>query len=282
MYGMTARFAAILVCCALIAAGCGSSGSDTSTTATGSSGTATDPGTIEGNELEQMPKAPEPDSTPPKLSGASASDTRTYLTAVFNDAQALWQREFAAATRHYGPARLTIFSQAVHSTGCGAQADVGPFYCGANHGIYLDLRFFRLMAQRFGVSGFAQAYVVGHEFGHHVQNLLSLQRRKAVADAQDPAGKNARSVRYELQADCLAGVWAHSVYQRGQLTDEDIQQALRKAQVIGNDFQQQMAGATVDDSLWTHGSSAQRQHWLKVGIETGDPAACDTFTQTTP
>ena len=279
---MNFRLAAILACCALIAAGCGSSGSGTSTTATGSSGTATDAGTIEGNELEQMPKAPEPDSTSPKLSGTSASDARTYLTAVFNDAQALWQREFSAANLPYGPARLTIFSQAVHSTGCGAQADVGPFYCGANHGIYLDLRFFQLMAQRFGVSGFAQAYVVGHEFGHHVQNLLSLQRRKAVADAQDPAGKNARSVRYELQADCLAGVWAHSVYQRGQLTDEDIQQALSKAQVIGNDFQQRMAGATVDDSLWTHGSSAQRQHWLKVGIDTGDPAACDTFTQTTP
>jgi predicted metalloprotease len=269
---MNLRVAALLACCALIAAGCGSSGSSTSTTTTGSS----------GSELDQMPKAPEPGASQPKLAGTATGDARAYLTEVFHDAQALWQREFAGASRQYADARLTIFTRAVHSTGCGEQADVGPFYCGANHGIYLDLRFFRLMAQRFGVSGFAQAYVVGHEFGHHVQNLLGLQHRKAVADQRDPAGKNARSVRYELQADCLAGVWAHSVYQRGKLTDDDLQQALRKAQVIGSDFQQRMAGHTVDSSLWTHGSSAQRQHWLKTGFETGDPGACDTFTQTTP
>jgi uncharacterized protein len=281
---MKPGIAAVLACCALIAVGCGSSGPGTSTTAstpaatTGGSADATDPGTIEGNELDQMPKAPEPEGQPPKLSGASASDRRSYLTLVFNDGQALWQREFASANQPYTPARLTIFSQAVHSTGCGAQADVGPFYCGANHGIYLDVRFFQLMAQRFGVSGFAQAYVVAHEFGHHVQNLIGLQHRKAVADQQDPAGANARSVRYELQADCLAGVWAHSVYQRGQLTDQDMEQALRKAQVIGDDFQQRMAGHTVDSSLWTHGSSAQRQQWLKTGFETGDPGACDTFS----
>jgi predicted metalloprotease len=176
------------------------------------------------------------------------------------------------------PAQLTLFSQAVQS-GCGAQADVGPFYCPANHGIYLDVRFFQLMAQRFGVGSFGQAYVVGHEFGHHVQNLLGISHRVAAADQQDPAGKNARSVRVELQADCLAGVWAHSVYQRGELTDDDLNQALKTAAVIGDDFQSRMAGQTVDPSLWTHGSSQQRQTWLKRGFEQGDPGACDTFTQ---
>jgi uncharacterized protein len=252
----------------------------TATTTTSSN--VTDPGTIQGNELGNMPKAPEPSGRPPELSGTSLADERTYLTAVFNDAQAFWKQEFAAANVSYSPAHLTLFTQAVESSGCGAQADVGPFYCGANHGIYLDLRFFRLITQRFGVGRFAQAYIVGHEFGHHVQNQTGLQQRVILADQQDPAGQNARSVRFELQADCLAGVWAHSVYSRGELTQDDIAQALKTARVIGDDFQRQMAGHPMEQELWTHGSSAQRQHWLTTGFETGDPGACDTFTETTP
>jgi predicted metalloprotease len=270
----------VLVCCALIVAACGSSGSSSTTnsTGTGASTGTTGPGTIEGSELDQLPTAPGPSGSPPSLSGSSTSDMRAYLHAVFNDAQTFWHQEFASAGQAYAPARLTLFSQAVHSTGCGAQENVGPFYCGANHGIYLDLRFFQSLVQRFGISGFAQAYVVGHEVGHHVQNLTGILQRLAVADHQDPAGKNARSVRFELQADCLAGVWAHSVYQRGELTDADINQALRTAQVIGDDFQQRVAGRAVDSGLWTHGSSAQRQRWFKAGFDKGSPGACDTFS----
>ena len=276
----------LLVCCVLIAAACGSSNSSTSgtvaaTTAATTTAAATDAGTIEGEVLGQLPTVPEPTGAPPSLSGTSISDERAYLRAVFNDAQSLWEREFTAANQQYAPAKLTLFTQTVQS-GCGAQADVGPFYCGANHGIYLDLSFFQLLVHRFGIGGFAQAYIVGHEFGHHVQNLLGIQQRVAAADQSDPSGKNARSVRVELQADCLAGVWAHSVYQRGELKDEDINAALKTAEVIGDDFQQRNAGHTVDSTLWTHGSSAQRQHWLKTGFEKGEPGACDTFTQTTP
>ena len=275
----------------LAVAGCGSSNSSSSssapsteaaTTATTTTGNATDGATIQGNELAELPKAPEPSGQAPTLSGTSLADERAYLTAVFNDAQAFWKNEFAAANRPYTPATLTLFTQAVESSGCGAQADVGPFYCGANHGIYLDLRFFQLLTQRFGIGRFAQAYIVGHEFGHHIQNQVGLQKRLAVADQQDPAGRNARSVRNELQADCLAGAWAHSVYGRDQLTQDDFAQALKTAQVIGDDFQRLMAGHPMERELWTHGSSAQRQHWLTTGFTTGDPGACDTFTETTP
>jgi uncharacterized protein len=281
---MLAVIAALLVCCGLLAGGCGSSGSSSSSSATTAAATApkgttvADPGTIEGDVLKQLPTAPEPKGAAPTLASASASDERTYLREVFNDAQQLWRDGLSSSNQTYTPAKLTIFSQAVQS-GCGAQADVGPFYCPANHGIYLDLHFFQAIAQRFGVSGFAQAYIVGHEFGHHVQNLLGISQRVHAANQQDPAGENARSVRIELQADCLAGIWAHSVYQRGQLTDQDLNQALRTAAVIGDDFQARMAGHTVDSSLWTHGSSEQRQTWLKKGFDEGDPSACDTFTQ---
>jgi predicted metalloprotease len=272
------RTAVLLACLALVAAGCGSSNSSSSQTA---AATATSTTTI-GGELDKLPKAPEPSGSAPALAGTSISDERTYLTAVFNDAQAFWQHEFAGANVPYSPAKLTLFSGTVESSGCGAQADVGPFYCGANHGIYLDLGFFTLLAQRFGIGGFAQAYIVGHEFGHHIQNQTGLQKRLIATDQQDPAGKNARSVRFELQADCLSGVWAHSVYTRGALTQEDLAQALKTAAVIGDDFQQRMAGQRMESALWTHGSSAQRQHWLTTGFETGDPGACDTFTETTP
>ena len=271
--------ALLLACCALVAVGCGSSGSD-STTKTSTGADATSPGTIEGDALDRLPTVPAPTAPPPSLSGRSTTDMRTYLRTVFDDAQTLWHHEFTSAGQPYAPARLTLFSQAVHS-GCGSQADVGPFYCGANHGIYLDLRFFRALEQRFGIGGFAQAYVVGHEFGHHVQNLTGVLQRLRVADQQDPAGENARSVRFELQADCLAGVWAHSVYRRGQLTDADVSQALRAAQLIGDDFQQRVSGNAVDSGLWTHGSSAQRQRWFTTGLEHGDPGACDTFSAAT-
>jgi uncharacterized protein len=203
---------------------------------------------------------------------------------VFDDAQAMWKREFEAAGITYTPARLTIFRDAV-DTACGAQsASVGPFYCGADHGVYLDTRFFDALSRQVGVKlgDFAQAYVIGHELGHHVQLLLGISRRVAADNHQDPAGTNARSVRVELQADCLAGIWKHSSYRRGEITDQAIGEALRAAAVIGDDFQQRRATGTVRPEDWTHGSSAQRQHWLTVGFDEGRPAACDTFTQPSP
>jgi uncharacterized protein len=165
-------------------------------------------------------------------------------------------------------------------TGCGTEsANTGPFYCPADHGVYLDTRFFVALARTAGVDlgVFAQAYVVAHEVAHHVQTLLGILQRVRAKDEQDPAGANARSVRFELQADCLAGIWKHSRYRRGQLSRADLADALRAAAVVGSDFQQKKATGTINPEDWTHGSSAQRQHWLTTGFEQGRPAACDTF-----
>jgi predicted metalloprotease len=284
-----ALVAVLALCVALPASGCGSSG-DTATSASAPAATAT-PTTaqsgqepdIEGADLARLPPVAQATAsthpTSPDGTGGNA-----FLAAVFEDQQAMWKREFEAAGIDYTPARLTIFRDAVN-TACGPQsAKVGPFYCGADHGVYLDTRFFDALSRQVGVrlGDFAQAYVVGHEMGHHVQLLLGISRRVAAANHQDPAGSNARSVRVELQADCLAGIWKHSSYQRGEITDQAIEEALRAAAVVGDDFQQRSATGTVRPEDWTHGSSAQRQHWLTVGFEQGRPAACDTFAQTSP
>jgi predicted metalloprotease len=226
--------------------------------------------TPETDVLDQLPQVPAPTETtaPPNS-----------LRGVFDDVQAMWKREFEEAGSDYTPATLTIFRDRV-DTACGAQsANVGPFYCPADHGVYLDTRFFDALGRAAGVQlgHFAQAYVVAHEVGHHVQTLLGVMQQVRTADKQDPAGENARSVRLELQADCFAGIWKHSRYQRGQLTQADLEDALRAAAVVGSDFQQQKAMGTITPEDWTHGSSQQRQHWLTTGFEQGQPSACDTF-----
>jgi predicted metalloprotease len=132
---------------------------------------------------------------------------------------------------------------------------------------------------RLRLGDFAQAYVVAHEVAHHVQTLLGISHQKALADHEHPAGANDRSVRFELQADCLAGVWMHSAYQRGHVSDADLEDALNAAAVVGDDFLRNAAGETRPPETWTHGSSAQRQHWLKTGFAEGQPTACDTFSE---
>jgi predicted metalloprotease len=278
--------AVALACAALVAAGCGSSSDNTTASTASAATTAATTATthepapnIEGDEVSQLPKAPEP-TEPGRLGGSmDASQERAFLTEVFHDAQALWSREFAAAGIEYVPARLTIFEDEVHSA-CGTQsASVGPFYCPADHGVYLDTRFFDALGQSVGVrlGAFARAYVVAHEVAHHVQVLLGITGRVRAADQQDPAGTNARSVRLELQADCFAGIWKHATYERGQLTEADFEDALRAAAVVGDDFQQRRATGTISPHDWTHGSSQQRQQWLTTGFEQGQPDACDTF-----
>jgi uncharacterized protein len=209
---------AIGVVCALLAAACGSSSSETSssrtvasttTTTAGSTAggqTATTPAEILGTQIHSQPTAPSPTGRLPTPSPTATTVDRAYLEAVFADAQQLWRHEFTSAGATYAPAHLVFFTSTVHSRGCGVVDGAGPFYCGANRGIYLDVGFFDLLARRAGVGRFAQAYVLGHEFGHHVQHLLGIDRRVAAANSADPSGTNARSVRVELQADCLAGV----------------------------------------------------------------------------
>jgi uncharacterized protein len=263
-----------ILCAAVLAVGCGSSsGSDEAPA------DRTEPATptIRTSDLRLLPQAPEPTGSAPSSQGTSRD---AFLRAVFEDAQALWAQEFDDAGLTYRPARLTIFSQQVR-TACGTQpAQVGPFYCAASFGVYLDPAFFAALSRAVGVriGDFAQAYVVAHEVGHHVQTLLGITSQIAVADRQDPARANARSVRFELQADCLAGVWMHSVYRRGELTDADLAEALTAAAVVGDDFRRN-AAPTRPPEDWTHGSAAQRQYWLTTGFEEGRPESCDTFNQ---
>jgi uncharacterized protein len=255
----------------VLATGCGSSGTSSSGTAT----TAQSP-TVHSPELKRLRTVPE--ATAPAPSSASVG-RRVFLRQVFDDNEALWQREFHDAGLTYRPARLTIFTNEVE-TACGTHgANVGPFYCPASYGVYLDPRFFTALSRSVGVQlgDFAQAYVIGHEVAHHVQTVLGLTRQKAIADHENPAGKNPRSVRFELQADCLAGVWAHSAYRQGYVDDAGIRDALRAAAVVGDDFQSRAGAGTRPPEEWTHGSSAQRQHWFTTGFSEGNPAACDTF-----
>jgi predicted metalloprotease len=204
--------------------------------------------------------------------------TTEFLRAAFNSAQSLWQQKFAAAGLHYQPAHLIFFHTAV-DTPCGPQtAQTGPFYCPAAHGVYLNTDFFDALGRTFGLSSpFAPGYVTAHEVGHHVQQLLGLHGRVAAANAQDPGAANSRSVRVELQADCYAGIWLHFVARAGQLSQADVSDILRAAAVVGDDFQRNKAGAELAPETWTHGSSAQRVHWVSVGKDTGLPADCNTF-----
>ena len=264
-----------ILCAAVLAAGCGSSSGSGEASRYG---TATETPAVQSPDLRRLGQVPQPSGIPPSSRGGRQA---AFLRAVFDDAEALWNREFQSAGITYRAARLTIFSQQVN-TACGpASAGSGPFYCPASSGVYLDPTFFAALSRTVGVriGDFAQGYVVAHELGHHVQTLLGITRQKAIADQQDPAGVNARSVLFELQADCLAGVWMHSVYRRGALTDADLRGALDAAAVVGDDFMQRTTGRGRPPEDWTHGSSAQRQQWLKTGFVEGRPEACDTFNQ---
>jgi uncharacterized protein len=199
-----------------------------------------------------------------------------FVGAVATDTQDTWARLLQG---RYQRTQVALFRDVVQSA-CGmAQSATGPFYCPADQKVYLDLGFFSELSDRFGASGdFAQAYVIAHEFGHHVQNLLGTTKRVS----QDPRpGANSASVALELQADCYAGVWGHAAAQGGskvQLDPGDAEEGLRAAAAIGDDRLQKMASGRVAPERFTHGSSAQRMEWFRRGMETGDPARCDTFS----
>jgi predicted metalloprotease len=203
-----------------------------------------------------------------------------FVSAVLADTEDTWTALFAAAGRQYEPPVLVLFTDAVNSA-CGfAQAAVGPFYCPADRKVYIDLSFFDELHTRFQAPGdFAQAYVIAHEVGHHVQNLLgiSAEVHKARA-AADEVGSNALSVRQELQADCLSGVWAHHADRTRQLLEEgDVEEGIAAATAIGDDrLQMQTRGYVTPDSF-THGSAEQRVRWFRRGLESGNLERCRTF-----
>ena len=201
-----------------------------------------------------------------------------FVSFVFDDIQKTWARKFKAEGKTYKKARLVIFTDAVQSA-CGyTKAAVGPFYCPADHKAYVDLSFYRDLKSRFGAPGdFAQAYVIAHEVGHHVQNLLGTSGKVHRMERAKPDKANALSVKLELQADCYAGVWAHDTSERDLLERGDIEEGLRAASAIGDDTLQKRAGRRVQPESWTHGSSKQRMKWFSVGLKAGDLGACDTF-----
>jgi uncharacterized protein len=214
-------------------------------------------------------------------SGASEAEQPLveFVSFVFDDAQNAWTRLFQARKARYRLARLTLFRDSVSSE-CGmGQAAMGPFYCPADERVYIDLSFYDELKRRFGAPGdFAQAYVIAHEVGHHVQHILGSDRRVHQAADGERAGATGLAVRLELQADCYAGVWAHSTEQRQLLEAGDVEEALKAASVIGDDALQRQAGRGVRPESFTHGSSEQRARWFKRGYESGEIAACDTFS----
>ena len=213
--------------------------------------------------------------------GAPAQNdpNRDFVRAILGDTEDFWTAEFARYGKRYEQPKLELFHGRVGSA-CGlASAAMGPFYCPGDRKVYLDLDFFRELSQRFGAPGdFARAYVIAHEVGHHVQQQLgiadkvsSMQRRASDRDA------NQLSVRLELQADCYAGVWGNRGARTGLVEPGDAEAGLRAAAAIGDDRLQRMSSGRVQPESFTHGSSEQRVEWLKRGLESGDPGACNTF-----
>lgn len=217
-------------------------------------------------------------NVPPRQGGGSetthdpgtpqADDAFEFAKFVSQDSQNVWQ----GLVDQYPRATVVTFSSGTVS-GCGpASSQTGPFYCPADHKVYLDLSFFRMLAQRFGAPGdFAAAYVISHEIGHHVQSVLGDERRIREKQQQDPQNANRYLVQLELQADCYAGVWAHSASKRGLLEPGDLQEGLTAAAAVGDD----RLGAQSREQ-WTHGSSELREKWFRAGFDSGNPKDCDT------
>jgi predicted metalloprotease len=236
------------------------------------------------NPFERFPQPAQQGTAETAVPGApdADSDLVDFLRFVTGDINDFWDKQFASSGGTYRPAIVNVFDEQVQ-TGCGpATAAVGPFYCPADEQVYLDLDFFRDLAQRFQAPGdFAQAYVVAHEIGHHVQNISGITDQVEQARAADPSVANELSVRTELQADCLAGVWGHSTYERGLLERGDLEEGLAAASAVGDDRIQSQTTGQIQPETWTHGSSQQRSDWFKRGFDAGDPASCDTFSDAT-
>ncbi|MDF1505379.1 neutral zinc metallopeptidase [Roseisolibacter sp. H3M3-2] len=202
-----------------------------------------------------------------------------FVTYVLNDSQDEWERLLPqAAGQQYRDARLVLFREGV-ATGCGnAPSAVGPFYCPADERVYIDLSFYDELSRRYGAPGdFAQAYVLAHEIGHHVQHVLGTDARVRQLQESRPDAQNPLSVRMELQADCYAGVWAYTVKGEGRLDPGDAEEALAAASAVGDDRLQQRGRGQVNPDSFTHGTAEQRARWFQRGFTSGDPRSCDTF-----
>jgi predicted metalloprotease len=212
-----------------------------------------------------------------------------FVNAVTVDVQTFWGEQFSAAGQDYPETVTVLFTDSTQS-GCGvASSATGPFYCPADQKVYLDTAFFDELSRRFGAPGdFAQAYVIAHEFGHHVQDALGTMDQVASRQQSSPSQANELSIRLELQADCYAGMWAHSVWTSPDqsdvesITDQDVREAINAAEAVGDDRIQEQATGTIDKESWTHGSADQRQKWFTAGFKSGTTDSCDTFGVANP
>lgn len=211
---------------------------------------------------------------------AEEQELADFVAVVLADTEQTWQKIFAASGNRYEEPVLVLFTQRVASACGSASSAVGPFYCPADRKVYMDLGFFRDLDRQLGAPGdFAQAYVIAHEVGHHVQTLLGIsQQVGASGQGRSAAEVNALSVRQELQADCFAGLWGHSAHHYSEMLEPgDLEEALRAASAIGDDRLQKRSGGDVVPDSFTHGTSAQRVAWFRRGFESGDISQCDTF-----
>jgi predicted metalloprotease len=231
--------------------------------------------------LLEMAEQVQPTQTQEVPTGAPTNDPAAeFVSVVLGDTEETWGRIFKSSGRQYQEPVLVLFENSVQSACGSASSASGPFYCPGDQKVYLDLAFFRELDRRFGAPGdFAQAYVVAHEVGHHVQNLLGINRQ--VNEAQQGgsrAGANALSVQLELQADCFAGVWGHHANKKSLLDQGDVEEGLSAAAAIGDD---RLTKGRVSPESFTHGTSEQRARWLRQGLQSGDVNSCDTFRTTT-
>jgi hypothetical protein len=244
-----------------------------------------DPGAVLQQGQEQVPSDRTSSQSPRTQSTAANDRMADFVSVVLADTEDTWGTLFRQNGENYVEPKLVLFSNSVQSACGSANSAVGPFYCPADQKVYIDLSFYQDLKYKLNAPGdFAQAYVIAHEVGHHVQNLMGISSKVRTLQRQaSRAEANQLSVRLELQADCFAGIWAHHANRSRQILEAgDIEEALNAASSIGDDrLQSQSTGRVVPDSF-THGSSAQRVRWFKQGIQTGDPAQCNTFAAANP
>jgi predicted metalloprotease len=239
----------------------------------GGGGLGVDPGTGQFS--------PAPGASSGDLDKAPADDAAKFVDFVAGDVDVTWKKIFAESGQTYEPETIVLYDDAVSSACGNTSSTVGPFYCPRDRKVYLDLPFLDQLQKELGAPGeFARAYVIAHEIGHHVQNLLGVMDDVDQSRQENPDDANELSVRLELQADCLAGIWGHSAYTRGDLLESgDLEKGLAAAAAVGDDRIQQQSGQGVHPEAFTHGTSAQRVEWFRTGFDSGDPTACDTFGQ---
>ena len=226
------------------------------------------------------PSRVEQTSSPDPGRSQSEEGKKGFVGGILKDIQATWDQRLPESGKPYRHAKLDLFRDSIDS-GCGrAQASTGPFYCPEDERVYVDLGFFDELRDRFGAPGeFAQAYVLAHEVGHHVQKILGIEQQVRQAQERNPQLQNQYSVRLELQADCFAGVWASHPQQANMINQADVESGLRAAAAVGDDRLQKMARGRVSPESFTHGSSAQRMQWFKTGLDNGTVAGCNTFAE---